>query len=173
MPVTRRHLLTLAAAVPVAGGLLAAGVGGTVAWQWWARPPGEGLQRLASDEHDFVQALAEAWMPAGGTPAISGSEAELGHFLDGVLAGMSEPQANELKILLQALDDLPRLTHFAPYRSLDLEARIALLDGWLHSDQWLLRNAMIGLLSLMGTGFSTHPDVLPHVRPHFKCAYGR
>jgi len=173
MPVTRRQLVTLAAAVPVAGGLLAVGAGGTVAWQWWDRPAGEGLQRLASDEHAFAQAVAEAWMPHGGDPPISGAEAELGHFLDGILAGMPPGQANELKLLLQALDDLPRLTHFAPYRSLDLDTRIAVLDGWLHSDQWLLRNGILGLLSLIGTGYTTHPEVLEHVRPLFRCAYGR
>ena len=170
---SRRQLLVLAAAVPVAGGLLAVGGTGTLAWQWWDRPAGVGLLCLATDEHAFVQAIAEAWMPPGGEPALSGSEAELGHFLDGILAGMPMPQANELKLLLQALDDLPYLTQGAPFRSLDLATRITVLDGWLHSDQWLLRNAIIGLLSLIGTGYTTHPDVLPYVRPHFKCAYGR
>jgi len=173
MALSRRQLLTLAAAVPVAGGLLAIGAGGTVAWQWWDRPAGAGLKRLADDEHAFAQALAEAWMPHGGEPEISGAEAELGHFLDGVVAGMGLTQGNELKLLCQALDDLPRLTHLAPFRSLDLDTRIAVLDGWLHSDQWLLRNTILGLLSLLGTGFTTHPEVLPYIRPHFKCAYGR
>lgn len=157
------------AGVPIVGALSA----GAVAWQWWDRPAGEGLRALAPDEHDFVQAISEAWMPHGGDPALSGSEAELGQFLDDVLAAMAPGQARELKLLLQVLDDLTRVTHFSAYRHLSLDVRIDVLRGWLHSDQWLLRNGVLALLALVGTGYTTHPDVLPHLRPHFRCAYGR
>src|SRR5262249_29739543 len=62
--ITRRQVLAAAAALPAAGGLAAAGL----AWRWWDRPPGEGLKVLSAREHDFVQALAEAWLPPGGDP---------------------------------------------------------------------------------------------------------
>ena len=84
MSLSRRHVLAATTAVGVAGGL---GVG-TAAWRWWERPPGEGLQSLADDEYAFVQALAEAWMPAGGTPELSGADAALGNFIDGLISAM-------------------------------------------------------------------------------------
>lgn len=168
--ITRRHVLAAMGAVPVVGALGA----GATAWQWWDRPPGDGLLSLSSDEHAFVQALAEAWLPPGGEPAISGAEARLGDFFDDVVAAMSDEQAVELKLLLQLLDDLPRATHWGrPFRALELEARIAQLDGWVHHDQWLLRNAAVAVLALIGGGYTTHPDVLPMLSPWFKCAYGR
>jgi len=168
--ITRRHVLAAMGAVPVVGALGA----GAVAWQWWDRPAGDGLKALSVDEHAFVQALAEAWMPHGGTPPISGAEARLGDFFDDVVGAMAPDQAVELKLLLQALDDLPRLTHLGtPFRALTLEARIAQLDAWVHHDQWLLRNGAVALIALLGGGYTTHPEVLPMLSPWFKCAYGR
>jgi hypothetical protein len=169
MRITRRQLLAALASVPIAGGLAATGA----AWQWWDRAPGDGLRCLADDEHDFVQAFAEAWMPRGGTPHLSGADAQLGRFFDDVLSGMVHEQATELKLLLQVLDDAPRVTQFAPFRRLDLEARIAQLDAWLHHDVWLVRNGVQALLALVGTGYTIHPDVVPHLQPYFRCAYGR
>jgi hypothetical protein len=167
---TRRQVLAALAAVPVAGALGAAATG----YSWYDRPPGEGLAALSDDEHAFVQGLAEAWMPRGGNPALSGADAELGRFLDGILAAMRAEQRTELKLLLQLLDDLPRATHLGrPYRALSLDERIGQLRAWMQSDQWLLRNAVQAVLALLSGGYTTHPDVVGHLRPHFRCAFGR
>jgi hypothetical protein len=167
--ITRRHVLAAMAAVPAAGAL---GVGG-LAWRWWDRPPGAGLKRLSQDEHDFVVAIAEAWFPGGGEPALSGADADLGAFFDDVLDGMQPATATELKLLLQALDDLTLPTRFAPFRTLSLDDRIEVLGAWMGSDQWLLRNAVQATLVLVGTGYTTHPAVVETLRPWFACGYGR
>ena len=146
---------------------------GTTAWRWYDREPGEGLKALSPDEHDFVQAIAEAWMPHGGEPALSGAEARLGAFFDDIVAGMEPATGVEFKLLLQALDDLPMLTHLRPFRLLELDARIEVLDGWLHSDFALIRVAALGVLALAGAGWTTHPEVVPFFRPLFRCGYGR
>lgn len=169
MKLGRRHVLAALLAVPVAGGLGAAGL----AWRWWDRPPGEGLKRLSQDEHDFVDALAEAWLPEGGTPAISGRGAALGRFFDEVIDGMAHGTGTELKLLLQALDDLTFATHASAFRHLPLDTRIEVLRGWLHSDQWLLRNAVQATIVLAGTGYTAHPDVVAVLRPMFPCGLGR
>jgi hypothetical protein len=166
--ITRRHLLATAAAVPVVGALASAGL----AWRWWDRPPGQGLKRLSADEHAFVQAVAEAWMPAGGDPPLSGADARLGDFVDDVVAGMTPGGARDFKLLLQVLDDLPVVTHLAPFRSLSLEARADVLEGWLHRSTWLVRNAAAGVLVLVGEGWAMHPDVIGILRPSFRCGYG-
>ncbi len=168
MPITRRQVLIATGAVAVAGALA-----GATAWRWYDRPPGEGLLALSPDEHDFVQALGEAWMPSGGTPALSGADAALGHFLDEVVAGMEGATGKEFKVLLQALDDLTLLTRLRPFRFLELDARIEVLDGWLHSDLPLLRAGIQGVLTLIAVGWTTHPEVVPYLQPHFRCGYGR
>jgi hypothetical protein len=169
MKITRRHVLAAMAAVPAVGAAAAGGL----ALRWWDRPPGEGLRRLSVDEHDFVVALAEAWLPAGGTPALSGADAELGRFLDEVIDGMAPETGTQLKLLLQALDDLPRLTRLSAFRHLPLADRTDVLRSWMHTDQWLLRNGVQALLVLMGTGYTTHPEVVETLRPWFACGYGR
>jgi hypothetical protein len=165
---TRRQVLAAMAALPAAGAVGA----GTLAFRWWDRSPMEGLRSLSSDEHAFVQAMAEAWMPPGGEPALSGAEARLGDFLDGVASAMPAGGAREFKLLLQVLDDLPWPTHGGPFRSLSLESRSAVLHSWLHHDQWLLRNAAVAVLVLIAEGYTLHPDVAPILRPHFRCGFG-
>jgi hypothetical protein len=161
-------VLAAAAAIPVAGGLAAGGL----AWRWWDRPAGEGLKALSTDEHDFVQALAEGWLPPGGDPPLSGADAQLGRFFDDVVAAMEPGTARELKLLLQVLDDLAIPTHGGSFRTRALEVRSALVDQWVHSDQWLLRNAVTGILVFCGEGYAMHPDVIGLLRPHFRCGYG-
>jgi hypothetical protein len=93
--VTRRQVLAVTAASSAAA---IAGVGAHV-WTWYDRAPGEALAVLSPEEHGFVQALADAWMPPGGVPAISGSEARMGDFLDGVIASMATTQGKLFRLL--------------------------------------------------------------------------
>lgn len=167
--ITRRTVLATSAGLAAAATL---GVGTTV-WRWWDRPPGEGLAVLSEDEHAFVQAVAEAWMPRGGVPELSGADAELGAFLDGVLTAMSPTNQRLLKLLTQVLDDWTLPAHLGAYRTLSLEARQTVLRGWLHHDNHLVRTAVQGLLVLIAVGWTTHPDVAPVLRPSMNCWYGR
>lgn len=169
MKPTRRHVLALMACVPVAGALGAGGLG----WRWWDRPVGAGLQCLSDDEHDFVQALAEAWMPPGGEPALSGADAELGTYLDGLFAASPERERKLLKTLMQALDDLTWPTHGAAYRHLPMDVRAEVLRGWLDSDVSLFRSAVLSLMLLLADGYGTHPQVVKHFAGSFGCGYGR
>jgi len=169
MKITRRQVLAAAAAVPVAGGLAAAGVG----WQWWDRPAGQGLTALSSEEHGFVQALAEAWMPAGGRPALSGADAQIGDFFDGVIAAMHPQTGRELKLLLHALDHLTVPTRLRPFQALGREVRSTVLAGWLDHPVMLVRDGVSAVMVLVGVGWTTHPEVVPVLRRMFPCGYGR
>ncbi len=169
MKITRRHILAAAAAVPVVGGLAA---GGT-AWQWWNRPAKSGLKALSEEEHAFVQSMAEAWMPPGGVPALSGAEAELGNFFDDCVDAMTDQTGKELKLLLHALDALTLPTHLAHFQTLPLATRSAVLAGWMDSPVYLIRDGVAGVMVLMGVGWTTHPDVVPLFRPLYRCGYGR
>jgi hypothetical protein len=166
---TRRTVLATSAALAAASAF-GAGVMGA---RWWDRDPAHGLKTLSADEHDFLQAMADAWMPPGGIPALSGADAQLGLFVDDLLTGVLPTNRRLLKLLMQALDDLTLPTHLAAYRSLDRPAREAVLAGWLHHDQHLFRSAVQGLVVLMAFGWTTHPEVSPHLQVSMNCAYGR
>ena len=171
--ITRRHLLAAAAATAAAATL---GAGG-LALRWWDRPPGEGLAALSQDEHDFVQAVAEAWLPQGGEPGwaapqASGADAQPGRFLDAVVGAMAPEAAREVKLLLQALDDWPIPRRLAPFRRLPLDTRIEVLHGWRHSDQWLVRNAAVAVLVLVAEGVTMHPTYLARLAPYAPCGFG-
>lgn len=166
---TRRMVLAATGAVAVAGAL---GVG-TTAMRWWDRAPGAGRKVLSDDEYGFAQAVAEAWLPPGGDPPISGAEADLGSFLDDVVAGMEPATARELKLLLQVLDDLSVPTRLSAFRNLSLDDRIETLRGWLHSDQPLLRAGVQAVMVLLGVGWTTHPEVVGRLQPYYRCGYGR
>jgi hypothetical protein len=167
--ITRRQVLAATAALSVAG----VAATGSAGFQWWNRPPGRGNRHLTDQEHAFVQALSEAWMPPGGVPAISGAEARLGDFLDEVLSGVEPTVARQLRLLLTGLDLLAVSSHGGAYRGLDLATRIEVLQGWLQSDMMLLRSAIQGVLVLISVGYTTHPDTVEVLSPWYKCRYGR
>lgn len=169
MQIQRRQLLALIAAVPMAGSL---GVG-TLAFRWWDRPPGAGLLALSPHEYDIVQSIAEAWMPPGGTPKLSGADADLGSFFDEIISHMADLDRTLLKLLLQALDDSTLLTDFGTYTTLPLHRRSEVLYGWIHSEHSMMRSAVSAFLVLMSTGWTTHPEVASLLRPMFPCGFGR
>jgi len=168
MRITRRHVIALSAA---AVGAAALGAGGLVL-RWWNGPPGHGLRALSRDEYDFVNAVAEAWMPSGGTPAISGAEANVGAFFDETLDRIDPSQRELLEALLQVLDDKPIGFHLVGYRNLPLATRQRILRAWMHHPEYLFRSAVAGLMALISMGYTTHPEVARQISPWFGCGYG-
>lgn len=168
MALSRRHVLATLALVPVAGAL---GIGG-LAWRWWDRPPGAELLALSERELWAAEALAEAWMPPGGEPELSGREAKLGHFLDGLLDRADPTTRRLLKLLLQVLDDATLPSHGQLFRSLPLEDRVQVLRGWLRSDVALWRGAVQGLVLLLSLGWTNHPVVATQLQRLFPCGNG-
>lgn len=169
MKITRRHVLAATAAAAAAAG---AGIG-AVGWSWWDRPPAAGLAALSLEEHAFAQALAEAWFPPGGDPALSGADAQLGDWLDGVIAALPAATGKQMKLLLHALDAATLPTHAHTFRGLPVDARTAVLNGWLNGDNYYLRSATQALLVLLGEGWTTHPQIVDRLRPFYGCTYGR
>lgn len=169
MKITRRQVLAAAAAVPVVGALGA----GATAWSWWDRPAGAGLKVLSTEEHAFVQALAEGWMPRGGRPELSGADAKLGDFVDDVVAAMDPRTGTELRLLFHALDALPIPRRGGYFQSLSVEARSAVIEAWLDHPSWAVRDGAAGVLVLVSMGWTTHPDVARVLAPMFRCRYGR
>lgn len=169
MKLTRRQVLAATAAVPVIGALGA----GATAWSWWDRPAGADLKALSQDEFDFVQALAEGWMPRGGTPELSGADANIGYFFDDIVAAMHPQTAKEMRLLLHGLDHLPVPRRGRTFTSLSVDTRSACIENWLDHPLFLVRDAASATMVMVGIGWTTHPDVVKVIRPMFPCGYGR
>ena len=169
MNLTRRHVLAVSSSLVAAASLGAVGVGVS----WWDRAPGEGLTALSGDEYQMVQALSEAWMPAGGEPSLSGADANIGAFVDDVLLQMVPTQRKLLKLLIQALDASTLVTHGSSYVFLTREERTRVLQSWVDSPRFAVRQPVSALLVLMSMGWTMHPIVTDQVRPWFGCGYGR
>ena len=167
MQITRRHILAAGAAVTATAGLGA----GNVAFRWWDQPAGAGLLALSDDEFGFVQALAEAWKPRGGDPELSGSDAEIGRFVDVAVSRLDPMDAKGLRLLIQVLDDLPMLGRLTPYRRLSHRMRAEILDAWLNSPTYYLRMGVTGIMVLVTFGWTLHPKVSPQISQSFGCGY--
>ncbi len=166
--ITRRMVLAIAAAVPAAG---AVGAGG-LALRWLDRPVGAGLKVLSDDEYAFAQALAEAWIPRGGEPALSGADADCGRFLDTFMSTMEPVQARLLKVACQALDDWTIVRRGGRFSSLDLETRQEVFRGWVGHPSMSFRGAVTGLVVFLGMGWTTNQEVSRYLAPSFECGWG-
>lgn len=139
---------------------------------WYSRTPREGLHALSPEEYDFIQAIAEAWAPPGGVPAISGAEAQMGTFFDGVVSSMAPQQGKLLRMLLHVLDEETVPGHFARFQHLPLDTRIEVLRGWLDSPWFLQRQAVGAVMALLSFGYTEHPEVAATLQEKFRCGFG-
>lgn len=140
---------------------------------WWDAPPDAGYATLTADEAALIDAIAEAYFPPGGTPSLSGADAGIARYMDAMFTLMDEPTPTMLRMLLHALDDMSRATRFAGLRALDVEARGDLLRSWTTSDNHLVRGAIGGLLTFIGTAYCGHPAVREACGWQFPCGYER
>lgn len=168
MRISRRAVIAGVAAVPAMAALAAVGL----SVRWWEPRVGDGLAVLSEHEREFADALAEAWFPPGGTPALSGADAELGRWLDQALLGLPPTERSAIKVFLQVLDDLTLTSEGGPFRRLPLDRRTAVLRRWLSSGQPTFRTAFHGVIVMLGMGWTTHPVVAQALAPNFRCGWG-
>lgn len=163
--------------VLLSGALLAAGVafcGGQVYSRWWARKPGDGLKALSQEEYDIVQKMGDAWMPAGDErPILSGSEANVGAFVDEVVATMPKQDRNLLKLLIEVLDDVVYPMEGKQLHELEPYEIAVHLRVWLASPIFLHRQGVTALIALIALGYTNHPEVSPTFETWFGCGYGQ
>lgn len=166
---TRRQVLATSAAVAAATVAVSAG---RVA-SWWDRDAAAGYEALSEKEVAIVEALSDAMFPPGGDPPLSGTEAGLARYFDGILAAMDPPTDKLLRLLLRALDDWAFLGSGRSYAKLPLEERTETLRGWATHDSHHVRGAVAGMLVFLGMGYCGHPDVKAAAGWVFPCGYSR
>ncbi len=162
----RRVLIGLGAAAALGVGA----VGGLYV-RYLDAPPAPGFLALSAHEIEVLDAMAEAWMPPGGTPAISGRDAQVAPLFDEVLSRMDQLSRRGLKALLQVLDDATWPGWRSAFRHLPLDDRIVVLRGWIDGDVGLLRSGIVSLISLFGDAYMLHPEVAAVLGPMYRCGY--
>jgi len=169
MRITRRHLLALSAGTTAAAALVAGGV----ATQWWNQPADAPFSVLESEEAKFLRSWAGTAYPATKTIPLAGQSAGLDHFFDHMLKTMPSDSAKLLRLLIHALDNATYPTDGAAFSELTTDRQKQVFDSWIHSDLDPFRSATQSLVLLIGMGWSTHPEVAPHMKQLHSCGYGR
>lgn len=169
MNVTRRHLLALAAGTTAAATV----TGGAVIASWWNSPPDAPYTNLTSDEASFLRAWAGAAFPATQALPLAGEDAGLDRFFDEMLNHTPSDAATLLRLLINALNTSTVVTHGASFSSLGATERSQTFEDWTHAQVAHFRSATQSLVLLLGMGWSTHPEVAPHMRLLHSCGYGR
>jgi hypothetical protein len=169
MRITRRHLLALSAGTTAAAAVLA----GSVATQWWNQAADAPFTVLENEEAAFVRAWAGAAFPATTTIPLAGHRADLDRFFDQMLFTMPAETGKLLRLLLHALNHTSVPTAGARFTSLPAPEQSRLFEAWTHTDLDPARSAAQSLVLLLGMGWSTHPEVAPHMKTLHSCGYGR
>lgn len=165
MSVTRRQLLAAGAAI-AATSLVGVGALGL---HWYDQPAQAGFTWLSEDEAAFLSAFAEGLYPAGGEPELAGAEANLDHFVDGVIEHMPAFQQQGLKLLFHGIDALALSTEAASFTSLPAERRESLILEWLQHPIAEVRSGVQSIVLLMGMGYTTHPRAVEHFSALTRC----
>ncbi len=156
MSFTRRQLLAAVGAFAAASavGLTSLGL------RWYDQPAQAGYTRLSEDEAAFLRAFAEGLFPAGGEPSLGGGEAQLDHFVDGVLEHMPAFQQQGLKLLFHAIDALALTTEARTFVALTPQRRSAIVLEWLQHPIAEVRGGVQSIALLLGMGYTTHPEAV-------------
>jgi len=165
--ITRRQALAVSGLVAAAG---ATGVGLRVV-SWWDQESSAKYSCLSEREVQLIDSMAEALFPPGGTPALSGAEAGVSHFVDGVVDAIPSTTQELLRSFLHALDDFTRITRFSGYVELPLDERTELLGSWTQSSQYLFRSSVSSLVLFLSMAYCLHPEVKEACGWIFPCGY--
>ncbi len=168
MRVTRRHLLALAA-----GTSAAALVSGSVlVSRWWDAPPDAPYRGLSEEEGAFLRAWSGAAFPPTSTLPLDGASAGLDHFFDALLGHTPEDTGRLLRLLLNGLDAATVPLEGDVFHRLSVDQQARHFKTWTHSRIDHFRSAAQSLVLLLGMGWSTHPEVAPHMKMLHSCGYG-
>ena len=169
MRITRRHLLALAAGTTAAATITA----GTVVSRWWDAPADAPYSILTEEEAAFLRAWAGAAFPATETLPLAGHEAGLDRFFDAMLSHTPEDATKLIRLLVNALNGATMATEGALFSALEPGTQARVFETWTHAEVAHFRSATQSLVLLLGMGWSTHPEVAPHMRLLHSCGYGR
>ncbi|NOY27670.1 MAG: gluconate 2-dehydrogenase subunit 3 family protein [Oligoflexia bacterium] len=162
-------MLALAATPPA---LAALGLG-VVGVRWWHQPAGPGFTWISPSEAAIVRSLAGAAWPATAACPLDGADADLDHFVDGVLSTLAASPRSAIRMGLHTINDLCLPTHQSAFSTLDRTSQQDVLAGWLDSESMHLRTAALSLVLFIGMGYTIHPATAGTFGHLYRCRYGQ
>ena len=166
--ITRRQIIAISAASAASAVISTA----ATIYSWWRIAPTENYTSLNKTEASFINALAGAAYPPGQACGLDGSEAGLDRFFDQILTKMEGTNRNQIKLLVNLVDTMPMATHLQRYTTLPLHVRTEVLHAWLNSEQHLIRNAVLSLVTIIGMGYTSHPEASKILAQYHNCGFG-
>jgi hypothetical protein len=145
---TRRALLR--------GGLFAGGTlllaGGLVGWTLRLRPAAPGRQVLGQLEVEFIEAVAEAYLPPGNVLGVDAAGLDAAAGMDRHAAGLPRFEQRVLRGILGVIDNWPRVKLHSTSRVTDmpLDERVAFIASFDASANPIQRSLAYVLRVLVG-----------------------
>lgn len=167
LPISRRTLLAMLGATAAAVGL-----GGAVtAARWWDAAPDAPFAQLSAEEAAVVRAWAQAAFPGGESASLEGGDARLDRYFDALLGALPPTQAKLMKVLLHAIEAGSLLLGGGRFTRLEEPEARAVFHSLVGHELAEVRGAVLGLTTLLGAGYTTHPDVAPQLARLHRCGY--
>ena len=165
----RRHLIAIAGLAAISGPTLV----GVQLYQWWDVPPDAPYHLLHTHEAKMVQHICRAMFPAGEEITVDGGDLYLERFFDQLLLTLGETEQKLIKLFLQFIDKMSYLSEYrAPFLELSVQQQQHFLEGQLQSSNYLVRNAFLSIITLLGMGYTSHPQISPRIAIYHRCGYG-
>ena len=165
----RRHLITIAGLSALSGSAVVA----TQIYQWWDVPPENPYHLLNEYEAQMVHHICKAIFPAGNEISIDGGELQLERFFDQLLVSFGEMEQKLLKFFLHFIDRLSYVSEYhTSFLDLDTPKQQKFLEDCLQSSNYLLRNAFLSIITLLGMGYTSHPQISPRIAIYHRCGFG-
>jgi hypothetical protein len=125
---------------------------------------------IARRDAAFLEAAAEAMFPAGGALPLSGHEADLPSYVDGMLGSLPRRLRFQIRALFLLVEHAtlvfppPGPRRFRRFSALRPKQRVAVLEGWTESRLFARRLAFTALRTVLTMGYLGHPVTLRHLR---------
>lgn len=146
-------------------------VGGGALALFRSGPTAAGKKVLSADEADFLDALAEVYLPPGNALGIDASTLDVSGSFDEHVRSLPPRERRVMRGLLALFDQWPRVSFSSSGRfsALPLEERIAVMRAWEESP----RQARYGLANLLRVVVGLHmfssPAALAAVGHRYGC----
>lgn len=164
---SRRGFLKLG--VGVGGGALV--LGGGVLSLFRTGPAAAGMTVLSREEADFLEALAEVYLPPGNALGLEGRTLGVAESFDRHLASLPSREQRIVRGLFALFDQWPRLSFssLGRFARLPLEERIEIIRAWEESPRQS-RHGVAGILRvLLGLHLFSSPTALAAVGHRYGC----
>ena len=156
------------AAVGAVVAALACGLHGWFSGYEEARPE---APMLNDKEQAVALAAADAMFPRGGVLPISGSEAGVLTYLDATFRASPPRTRLLMRLLLRFVEHAPWVLGPASRLTRQTQAeRVATLNSWANSSNYLLRIVFTSLRTLVSMAYLANVDVLEHIGASPDCA---